>query len=139
MQVDRVSRELQESGCAVLAVGFATIEEFKRWEPVSPVRIPVFVDPERRVYAAVGAGKTRLQDLLKPRVILHYLRLLRKWGKPRKPEQDPWQLGGDYLVDSTGRVLWAYPSKNPADRPAVDVLRDVVRRYVGGRPGAARS
>ena len=36
--------------------------------------------------------------------------------------EDALQLGGDFLVDRDGGILWAYRSVDPTDRPTVEQL-----------------
>ena len=38
------------------------------------------------------------------------------------PGDDLTTLGGDFIVDSSGKVVYAYPSKHQYDRPDVDDL-----------------
>ena len=37
-------------------------------------------------------------------------------------EDDPHQMGGDFILDNQGKLLFAYRSKVPNDRPAVDLI-----------------
>jgi hypothetical protein len=57
-------------------------------------------------------------------VLARYLhQLLRGWG-PRRPGpgEDVLQLGGDFLLGSDGRVVFAYRGADRSDRPSVDEL-----------------
>jgi hypothetical protein len=53
------------------------------------------------------------------------MRLMAKGRRFRWPRQDARQLGGDVIVDRSGRIAWVYRSRNPADRPST---AEVVRR-----------
>ncbi len=134
--MEEASEQFRRRRVDVVAVGFGTPEQLTEWTPVRPISLPVLVDPERKLYAALGLGRTSLLALLRPGVIAHYLRLFKRWGRPRKPQQDPWQLGGDFLVDPSGRVLWAYRSKNPADRPSITTLLQAIDRCLGQTGGS---
>lgn len=46
---------------------------------------------------------------------------------PRYPGDDLHTMGGDFIVDSAGTVVYAYLSKNSQDRPDVDELLDSLR------------
>jgi len=37
------------------------------------------------------------------------------------------QLGGDFIVDVQGKLRFVYPSYDPADRPSVDQLLEVLK------------
>jgi hypothetical protein len=57
-----------------------------------------------------------------PTTIRAYARLLRDGGRVRRPTEDTLQLGGDFVVGRDGRLVYAYRSEGPADRPSVDEL-----------------
>ena len=41
---------------------------------------------------------------------------------PMYEDDDPYQLGGDFIIDRSGMVIMAHPSTNPVDRPSVDKI-----------------
>ena len=43
-------------------------------------------------------------------------------------QADPYQLGGDFVVDGQGILRFAYRSEDPADRPSADRLLEAVRK-----------
>ena len=53
-----------------------------------------------------------------------YLTLVMRGWKLRAAEkrEDIFQLGGDFLLDGTGKILFAQMSKSPVDRPGVDEI-----------------
>ena len=38
-------------------------------------------------------------------------------------------MGGDFIVDSSGRLIYAYPSKKYTDRPSVNTLLEVLSTF----------
>ena len=107
-----------------MAISMSRPDVLARYVAATPLPIPVFADPDRKVYAALGLARTSWARLLRPGLIWRYLRMIAHGGKVRRvPEgEDALQLGGDFLVDGSGRVLWAYRSKDPTDRPVVERL-----------------
>ena len=63
-----------------------------------------------------------------PRVWRDYARLLRKGARFERPKahEDTLQLGGDFVVGRDGRLVLAFRSKGPDDRPSVDALLSAV-------------
>lgn len=61
---------------------------------------------------------------LRGSVLAHYLRLIFTGWKPRRNEagEDVLQLGGDFILSSDRRLVFAYRSNDPADRPTVSEL-----------------
>ena len=55
--------------------------------------------------------------------------MLRGYGVKTPYEgEDVLQLGGDFILDKLGRVRFAYPSVNPADRPGIDAIREALAK-----------
>jgi hypothetical protein len=69
-------------------------------------------------------------------VIGRYLQLILRGWMPRRPhkEEDALQLGGDFVLDSAGRLFYAYRSAEPTDRPSVEDLLAVLRRAAVNLP-----
>lgn len=97
---------------------------------VSP--LSVVTDEDRSVYRAYGLGRGSVWQVWGPRVWLRYAQLLlrREGGGIEKPSggEDTSQLGGDFVVGRDGRLVLAFRSKGPDDRPTVDALVEAVRR-----------
>jgi hypothetical protein len=62
--------------------------------------------------------------MLRPGVILRYLRLIFRGWRPQlvREGEDILQLGGDFVVDREGHLIYAYRSAEPTDRPSVEAL-----------------
>lgn len=103
-----------------------------------PLPFPVVADPERAAYRAFGLERTSWGRVLRPGVVLRFLRLLFRGWRPRRVRQgeDVLQLGGDFLLDAAGRLAYAYRSTEPTDRPTVEALLGAVRDLAArDRPG----
>jgi peroxiredoxin len=86
--------------------------------------VPVLSDLERRAYRAFGFGRGAVVRVwLDPRVWWRYLSLIRRGRRPERVQQDTLQLGGDVLIDASGRVRWVYASRGPADRPSISAIQ----------------
>jgi hypothetical protein len=90
--------------------------------------IPLYADPSRAVYRAFGLGRGSVRRVwLDPRVWLRYAQLLARGSRPEWSGQDTLQLGGDAVLDTSGRLRWIYRSAGPDDRPRVDVVAGQLR------------
>ena len=82
--------------------------------------VELFGDPGREAYAAFGFGRASVARVwLDPRVWARYAQLVARGRRPRRPQEDTRQLGGDVLVDEHGRIEWVYRSSGPEDRPSM--------------------
>lgn len=113
--------ELQAHGIAVVLISFATPELARHWQEATQAPFPLYLDPERHAYAAFGLGSS-VWAAWHPKMFLYYFKLLAKGRRLMPVKGDPYQLGGDFLVDARGGVQLAYPSADPADRPPLSEI-----------------
>ena len=114
--------EVRARGGEVLAIGFDTLERAERYLGEQELPFPLLVDPEPRVYRAYGLEKGAWWRFLLPKVALGYWHMMESGAQVQRPEEDPLQLGGDFVVDPEGRLALVHPSKDPTDRPSVATL-----------------
>ena len=115
-------------GSQVLVVSFVDPERLTQYLKAKPWPFRFFADPSRVAYREFGLGIARWSQILRPRVIVKYLSLILRGRMPHMAQEDVHQLGGDFVLDRTGRVIFEYRSSDPADRPSVADLLDAVSR-----------
>ena len=123
------SDEFRALGVGVLAVSMSRPEGVARYLAERSLPFPLLADPERKGYAALGLGRTTWGRILRPGVMWRYSKHIVRGAKIRRiPEgEDALQTGGDFLVARDRRLLWAYTSPDPTDRPTVEQLLSVAR------------
>jgi hypothetical protein len=129
--------DFRRVGVEVVAVSMTTPEGLTGYLAGRQMAVPVFADPQRRLYAALRLGRTSWGRLLRPGLVWKYLKLIARGGKvrPVPAGEDALQLGGDLLVGPDRRVLWAYRSADPTDRPSVADLLQAAETAVDARGG----
>jgi peroxiredoxin len=117
------------AGVSVLAVSQAKPSILALFLRNSPQPFPVVCDPDRVAYRAFGLERTSWLRFFHPVTLWGYLSLIARGGKVRRPYEgeDVLQLGGDFLLDQTGKVVFEYRSRTATDRPSVAELLDAVR------------
>ena len=94
------------------------------------VPFPVLVDLEREAYEAWGLHRSSVAGVwLDPRVWARYAALLLHGSPLLRFGGDTLQLGGDFVVDSEGRVTYARPQVRD-DRPPVGELVKELRSSI---------
>ncbi len=90
---------------------------------------PVICDPDRTVYRAFGLLPGQARMFLSFKVIGSYLSRIFQGWKVRIPmkNEDILQLGGDFVLDHSRRLILAHRSVDPTDRPSVDQLLQALR------------
>ncbi len=93
------------------------------------IPFPVLVDLERSAYRAWGLRRGSLfKTWLSPRVWIDYARLLTTGRERfRGRGRDTLQLGGDFVVDRAGTIVYSRPQRRD-DRPPVGVLLKEIER-----------
>lgn len=120
--------EFTTAGAEILLVSFEPLERVRWYLAEAPFDFAVVADPERRWYAAFGLERAAWwRAWLSPKTLAFYARSALRGRIPGKPRADTLQLGGDFVIDAAGVVRFARRSREPADRPAIDVLLEVVR------------
>jgi len=123
---DRLS-ELGEK-VVVAVIAFTTPATLAAYVDRNHVPFTVLVDQERDAYRAFGLERATLRRIYAPKVIWRYVQIHRAGGPPRqKPTEDTQQLGGNFIIDPDGTLVYGYWSEGPEDRPTVDDLVEVVR------------
>ncbi len=120
---------IRQLGAEVLVVCQARPEVLAAFLREQPLPFPVVGDPERIAYRRFGLERTSWARLLHPGIVLRFVRLMFRGWRPQAPRQreDVLQLGGDFILDAAGRLVYAYRSAEPTDRPAVATLMGVLR------------
>ncbi len=90
------------------------------------IPFPLLSDPERAAYKAYGLRKGSLWSIFGPKTVWQYVKLIACGRLFRGIQADPFQLGGDFVIDGQGIVHFAHRSEDPADRPAMDGLLQAI-------------
>lgn len=89
-----------------------------------PLPFPVLIDADRSTYRAYGLGRGTVRRVWGARMAKRYLEIFREQGFERPPRatEDTLQLGGNFIIDPQGTLIYGYWGEGPDDRPEVDDL-----------------
>ena len=90
----------------------AALAPFVRTMNLERRRVTVVTDPSLRAYQAAGLRRPRLHGF---RSAIETLRALGQGYRQRRRAGDPMQLGGAFLADEDGRVLYRHRSGTAGD------------------------
>ncbi len=120
---------LDEFGDAeVVVIAFSAPEYVAEYQRDRLAPLTLLVDEERTAYRAYGLGRGAVWKVWGPKMWRAYARLLRKGRRFQRPAEDTLQLGGDFVLGRDGRVMYAFASSDPDDRPAVEDLIDAAHQ-----------
>ncbi len=126
-QLREHEQELDRLGAVVLGVSFEEPAVISRFAERESLWYLILSDPERRAYRAFGLERGGTSQVWSPNALRTYARGLLRGRLPHLPRADIAQLGGDFVLDAQGRVVYEYRSEESADRPAIDTVLDAVR------------
>ncbi len=120
----KICDDIGRLGAEVLVVSFTPPAQVAAYLQGNPLPFPTVSDPELKAYQAFGLGRTTFGAILHPRVLGRFLKLILRGWLPWRPDQgqDPFQLGGDFIIDGRGKLVFAHPSADPTDRPSKEEL-----------------
>lgn len=105
----------------IYVISFGPEHWARVWQEETEVPLTLLLDPERAAYRAYGLERSIFRSW-GPKIFLRYARLMLAGRRWRGIKGDSGQLGGDFIVDASGVVRLAYPSRDPTDRPPVEQL-----------------
>uniref|UniRef100_A0A3Q0RQ52 Selenoprotein L n=1 Tax=Amphilophus citrinellus TaxID=61819 RepID=A0A3Q0RQ52_AMPCI len=107
----------------VVVVSFGCQEGASHWLQQTGCQYDMLLDPERKVYGAFGLGAS-LKKVLNFSNMLIYSEYVA--NDMEFPQELPWiqddmfQLGGNFVLDEHGKVLFSHHCQSPIDRPSVE-------------------
>ena len=123
-----MSDRLDEFGDArVVLITFTRARNLRGFRHRLGLGYPVLTDETRDVYREYSLGRGAWRQIWSLPTLRTYRRLLRAGERVSRPTEDTRQLGGDFVVDSEGVLVYTYRSQRPDDRPPVEQLLEAVR------------
>ena len=122
---------IHEAGAELVIVGSGNPSMAGFFAEDYHVTTPLFTDPSREIYRALGAKRPTWAALLNPRLYWNGLRVALRGHWPGRPQGDLAQLGGVFIVLPNGDMPFAYRSTVAGDLPStkcvVDELKNALR------------
>ncbi|MBL8045164.1 MAG: AhpC/TSA family protein [Anaerolineales bacterium] len=120
--------ELKRLNTRVLIISFGTFPAVQQWLAETGANFEILIDRERTVYAAYQLERSRLRSRSPRTLWLYFTRWLKGQKFHSSHGDDTSQLGGDFIIDKNGLLRFVYPSLEPADRPPVSKLFQVLQK-----------
>ena len=117
MQLHRHRDEVHGRGAEIVTVGNGAVHFARAFREDMGITTPIYVDPSRATYRALGMKRSLLASLLSGKTLLHALRAMRRGFRQGRTQGDALQLGGVLVVRPNGRVLMRSLSNEAGDHP----------------------
>lgn len=126
-QVVPLSAEIDQLNTNIVAISFGTTYWANAWQTKTNAPFPIWLDPNRDAYPVYGLEQSAWASW-GPKNLWYYAKALLRGERLEKSGEDVTQLGGNFIVDSNGIVRFAYPSKDPTDRPTTEQIMNALRQ-----------
>mgnify|MGYP002636098004 CR=1 FL=1 len=117
--------ELAARGVRLVAIGNGTAPMARDFQAQFDIRFPLYTDPGRQTYRWMGFKRSLGATL---GTLTRAKRALDGGFRQGAVQGDPWQQGGDALIDRGGEVRWSRPSGGPGDHASLDEIRAAVAK-----------
>ena len=121
-------KEFQNRDVQLKVVSFAPPEMVRDYTEHFHWKFDVYSDPQREIYKLFGLARAPLWKIFHPKSVLQYSKFILQGKKVQKTTEDIQQMGGDFLIDSEGRLRFIYRSQRPDDRPSIVLLLEQISK-----------
>lgn len=108
-------------------VGMGTPAHGAAFKSETGAELPLLFSRDKSAYRAMDLGRASTGRVFHPRAVASGLRR-RASFVAKAPEQDWHQLGGAFVIDTSGNVVFEHRSRWPGDEPDLDELAGALRR-----------
>ena len=119
-----------DSDTDIVVVTFAEQANLAAYLTRHDLPFPVLSDPDRSSYRAFGIGRGTVRRVWGWRMVRRYVGIFRDQGfeMPGKATEDTLQLGGNFIIDPEGILIYGYWGQGPDDRPPVRGLIEAIEK-----------
>jgi len=114
--------KIEAAGVQPIVIGNGTPLMAEAFAEETGLAVPLYTNPGREVYAALGAKRPGAGALLNPLMYWRGFRLMLRGFLPKQVQGDAAQLGGVFLVQPDGSMPYAYRSDLAGDHPSPEEL-----------------
>ena len=130
-ELEEHQEEFHRLGCKVVAVHYYKMENLEKWRNYTKCQHQIIADPQRLLYKLFGVGRPparRSQWSIRSTNLYASRHASGVDAYADTELGDALQLGGDVIVDDTGRVVFNYRSTWPPDRVSAKDLISALKQ-----------
>lgn len=120
---ERVADLREESGMNVLFVTMGRVEEAAEFRATLRSPHPFISDPEAKLYEAFGLERGTTKQMFSGEVWRRGAQAAMKGHTVGRPIGDPWRMPGEFVLDTTGRVVWEHRPRHAGENASPEALK----------------
>lgn len=126
---------IREAGGDIVAIGMGTPAHAADFRRSSGIEFGLLVAPDAALHQAAGFAGGDWMRVLGPRAWPSIVRATRKGHRAKRTGADMSQLGGTFVIDTDGAVVWEHRARHSGDNSSSD---DIVRALRAVAPEGSR-
>ncbi len=119
VQYSRARLLFEEAGLGVVFIGLGNVKQAKDFRDEFFIPYPVLFDPTKQIYKRFQLLMVSPLKELQPSSFMNAIRDTAKYGAAM-PKQSVRQLGGVFIVDTNGKLVYVYRSDRASIFPDVE-------------------
>jgi len=118
--------EVSKAGARVVVVSFGSPKGSAHWLSETKCKLEMFLDQERSLYRAFGLKRSLAKVWSMPMIHIYAEKIVggEIFPESKDDDDDPLQMGGDFTITRSGRIVLSHKSSNPYDRPSLRQILD---------------
>ena len=113
---------VRSRGGELFVIGHGSVDQARAFQEEQAVSFPLFTDPDRRAYCALGMRRG-IRSVLTPGVLMRSMRAWRNGFRQSHVAGDPLQQGGVVVIAPGGTELYRFVSHEAGQHaPAPEIL-----------------
>lgn len=126
MQLHRARAQIEEAGADLIVIGNGTPNFIAGFRERTGFDGTVYTDPERNAYRALRLRRS-VRSSVNLRTLSRAVSAYRKGNRQTRTQGDPWQLGGVFVVATSGALVYEQRSEYAGDHPLVEEIIEAAR------------
>jgi len=121
--------ELAGKGCRVVVVAAGVLASGRKWLQDYALPVPLLVNPGKELYRLLGCRRSMAVWSLGNLIGYSEDKLAGVPPSPVYEGDDVHLMGGDYMTNGEGQLVFIYHSKTPRDRPTVEQIMAALDKF----------
>jgi hypothetical protein len=117
---------LEATGARLVLIGQATPKHAAHYKRRYAPELEILADEKRESYRAMGFPRAGAMQLVGPKSLAKGIARGATGVGVGRVIGDVQQLGGTFIVDHGGEILWSHVMQDASDNPSVDDLREAL-------------
>ena len=123
--------QIESTGARLVLIGQATPKHAAHYKRRFAPELEILADEKRDSYHAMGFPRAGAVQLIGPKSLAKGLARGASGVGVGRVIGDVQQLGGTFIVDKGGEVLWSHVMQDASDNPSVEELLEALTEVLG--------